>query len=108
MAVQTVVVYKSDLLPKIRLRVGDACGDPIPLETALSVLFYMGELGSTPVIDGAPCDIVDADLGLCDYFWTAGQTDAVGEFIGEVVVTFASGKKQTAGQFNVKILESLH
>lgn len=103
----TVVMYKKDLLPTLEVDLKDANDDCLDLTTVQSVTFAMGESSSNLIINHKPCEIVDAVHGLVRYNWEAGDTDIVGEFLGEIVVTFQNGKPESGGLFTVSIQDSL-
>lgn len=106
MAHETAILYQGDLLPKLDIELFDHQGSVLNLTAADQVLFYMGEDDAALLINGVACTIVDAAKGLCEFEWRPGDTDQAGDFHGEVVVFFG-GKPISAGQFEVKILDSL-
>lgn len=106
MALPLIQVFQYDLLPILEFELRDHVGNPLNLTSVLYVRFYMGVPGSL-IINGSDLTITDPLKGKCEYAWKLPETDVVGEYTGEVVVTFADGRPQTAGQITVEIVESL-
>ena len=64
--------------------------------TDATVKMYMGLYDeSSLLIDGATCTITDAENGEIEYAWQTGDTDVVGLYEVEFVVTFSDGTIQT-------------
>lgn len=103
----TVTMYKKDLLPTLEVSLKDANDVCLDLSTVQSVTFSMGESAANLIINRKVCEIVDAEHGEVRYSWESGDTDLVGEFLGEIVVTFQNGKPESGGLFNVNIQDSL-
>ena len=69
-----------------------------------SVNFRMKDASGAVVVDGAG-SVLD-DNGILGYAWGAGETDTVGTYRGEFVVTFSDGLEDTYPSFgfiNVRI-----
>lgn len=82
-------------------------GLPLDLSTAASVKVI---LRAGALIVQGPGTITDAVGGVVTYVWGAGDTDVVGEYKGEVEITWDSGKVETVpntGYFKVKIIADL-
>ena len=90
-----IKMVQNDTLPVLEVTLNqDGC--PIDL-TGCTVKFYMKNADSGAVkINGEEMDIVSAEDGTCRYNWTATDTNTVGDYLGEVEVTYPSGKIQTA------------
>lgn len=104
---QIVTIYQGDLLPRLEFELNKRDGTDFDLTSADGVKFFMGLPDAEPIIEGRPCTIINAPKGLCSVDWEVGDTDVAGEYSAEVVV-YLAGRPQTAGQFTVKIQESLH
>lgn len=87
-----------DRLPALPLQLIGADGEPLDITAAASVRVRMWtphRPGSRSyVVDAAPV-IVDAVTGSLRYDWAAGETDVVGEFAVDVVVTWSGSRRQT-------------
>ena len=53
---------------------------------------------STPKVDAQSCDITDATAGQCEYRWAAGDTDTIGTYHGEFIVTYGDATVLTTPQ----------
>lgn len=90
-----IKIVKDDTLPVLEFSVIQN-GVPVDL-TGASVKFYMKNNDTGAVkVNGKSCTVIDpATSGVCRYSWEAADTDTAGEYVGEVEVTFATGKIQT-------------
>lgn len=104
---QTVVMYKNDLLPKLMVQMWDATGAFLDLTNVLSVTINIGTDATNLIVTDKPLTIANAVQGICYYYWQSGDTAVPGQYLAEVVVNYA-GKKQTAVVFNLIIQDSLH
>jgi hypothetical protein len=67
-------------------------GTAIDLITAESVKIYMtADETETAIVDGESCTITDASNGIIKYNWQSGETDDVGMYKIEFLITFTSG-----------------
>jgi len=54
------------------------------------------------------CDITDAEAGVCEYSWQTDDLDTVGDFLGEIEITFPDGRIQSNyNTINFKIKKEL-
>lgn len=104
---QTVVMYKNDLLPKLMVQMWDATGAFLDLTNVSSVSINVGTDATNLIVTDKLLTIANPKQGICYYYWQAGDTAVPGQYIAEVVVNY-SGKKQTAVVFNLIIQDSLH
>lgn len=110
----TITMFKKDLLPVLRFTLVDRIGNIVDLE-GTTVRFFMGTDSDNLIINGRECTKtreVDQITGkVCwyaEYAWQSGDTDTVGDYLGEVVVIYPNGKMESAnGPFNVVIADSL-
>lgn len=86
-------VKKGDLLPKLRATLRDGRGSPLDLTTATGVAFRMrATAGGSLKIDLAACAVIaPATAGVVEYTWAGTDTDTVGDFDGEFIVTWPGG-----------------
>ena len=90
----------------------DALGNAIGL-AGCSARFHMKAFGASSLkIDAARLTIVlkDADSGIVEYSWQAGDTDTAGTYYGEIEVTYADNTVETFpnnGYFTIIIKEDL-
>jgi len=109
---QTITMYQGDLLPNLEVELADRSNIPLNLTGAASIKLFMGLDAGDPTqnkIDGALLTVTDAATGKAVYEWQAGDTDTPGEYSAEIVVYFGQANKpQTAGQFTIRIIDSLH
>lgn len=86
---------QNDRRPVLVLALTDSAGDPLDL-TSASATFTMTQVGvATPKVNAAACTIPTPTNGQVVYSWAAGNTDTVGLFKAEVVITWSSGVTQT-------------
>ncbi len=109
MALQTVTVYQKDQLPKLEVRLYDQKGIVLDPGLLSSVRLYLAPFdGGANIINGAALTLIDKANCLWAYTWTVEDTSTPGEYRGEVVVTYATTQVETAGQFKLVVLPSLH
>jgi len=109
---QTITMYQGDLLPNLEVELADRQNIPLDLTGVASVKLYMGLDAGDPTqnkISGAELTVTDAATGKAVYEWQPGDTDTPGEYEAEIVVYFGvANKPQTAGQFKIRVIDSLH
>lgn len=94
--VPTVTLKAGDRLPHVLMHLTGPDGTAVALPDGTAVQFHMRprKAGASPTLDAA-ATIIDADSGLVDFAWRAGDTDTPGLFWGEFEVTFPGGLVQT-------------
>lgn len=107
----TFNIKRGDRLPVLEATLLDGDGKPLNLSTASSVTLRLRERGSTTnaSIVGT-CVVAGSSRGEVEYRWASGETDAVGTFAAELVVTWSDGRTQTVpsrGRLTVIISDSL-
>lgn len=102
-------IKKDDLEPALNATlVAVDGGAALDLTTASGVTFRMWKqraTGGAYKVNRA-ASIVSAIAGTVRVNWQAGDTDEVGDFLGEFVVTWAGGRPQTiptAGALHVRV-----
>lgn len=106
----TFNVKQGDLLPSLSAILKTVDGVVIDLTTATSVLFRMWQQKTAPTfkVNAAAVVVVPA-AGSVRYDWVGTDTDVVGDFRAEFVITWPGPKKQTVptvGQFTVRVLDA--
>lgn len=94
-------IKQGDTSPSFEVTLLDANRDPVDL-TGATVQFRMStRAGVAPVVDAA-ASVIDAAAGRVAYNWVAGDTDTVGTYLAEFVITdpyqetFPNGRYLTA------------
>lgn len=103
-------IKSGDTGPSLLVTLYDGYPNPQNL-TGTTVQMRMRAVGGGPLLIDAPAVIVgDPTLGNVEYQWQVGDTDEVGEFEVEWVVTFLGGAEQTfppEGYTTVEVKPSL-
>ena len=104
-------IKKGDRLPVFEATLLDGDGSPLNLSTASSVTLRLRERGSSANLSIAgTCVVTSASKGEIEYRWGSGETDTVGTFEAELVVTWSDGRVQTVpgrGMLRVVVNQSL-
>ena len=88
------VIKKGDRLPRLRIALTDSAGDALDL-TGAAVTFRMKLRGATSLkVIAAASVVAPATGGIVEYTWGANDTNAVGVYDAEVVVSYV-GETQT-------------
>ena len=91
-----ITMKRGDRKPSLRAQLRYSGGQSAGLADATSVAFRMASLEDGAVkIDLAPVTVEDEDTGVVRYDWAANDTDQIGRFAGEFVVTYPGGLVQT-------------
>lgn len=98
----TFHIKRGDLMPALTADLADGQGNPVGL-TGATVNFVMADATGNVVIDAA-ATIDPAVVGRVRYFWLAGDTDNVGIYSAEFVVT-AAGNTQSFPTTNFTRIE---
>jgi hypothetical protein len=89
----TVEIRQNDLLPLLDYTLVKDTSDTAHDLTDATVRFTMrNKLRGNVKINRATMTIIDAAAGQVRYSWIASDTNVAGEFVGEIEVTFSSGK----------------
>lgn len=64
---------------------------PINLSTATVTMTMTLDGASIPTVDKGSCSVIDGPTGKIHYEWVSGETDVVGMYIIEFLITFAGG-----------------
>lgn len=85
----TFYMKQGDRLPNLQMTLLDDAGDPIDLTNIETIrLFIAPCVDGRRIVNGAAMYVVgDAINGTVEYAWKAGDTDKVGEYKVEVVLT---------------------
>jgi len=83
-------------------------GDVINLTSCSVKFIFRKAFGSDTYKFKRLCDITDAINGICEYSWEATDLDTIGNFLGEIEITFSDGKIQSNyNTINFKIKKEL-
>ena len=105
-------LIQNDTKPTLRFtcREGD-CGETgtaINLTSCIVKFIFKKALSSGAYKFKRLCDIVDAPNGICEYSWQSNDLDTVGDYVGELEITFPDSKIQTNyNLINFKIRKEL-
>ena len=107
---QTITIYKNDVLPALEIELRDQDGTALDLGLLDHISLYMSpeDDPTNLIINGAEFVYTEPTKGKARYLWTAPDTEAAGTYLAEVVVVYSDNKQQTAGQFKVTVIPSLH
>lgn len=100
---------QGDRLPRLRATLKNGGNAAIDL-TGATVQFRMRLKGGTDLAVDAPATVTGATVGEVEYAWADGDTDDVGQFDCEFIVTFPGDLVQTIPPqdfFDVEIAASL-
>ncbi len=86
-------IKQGDTARPIKIQCLDQDGNAVNLASNIGATFKMTQDTSvTPKIVTGTATITDATNGYVQYTWVAGDTDTVGNFRAEFVITYASGE----------------
>jgi hypothetical protein len=96
---------RGDLLPTFDVVLLDG-NEPVDVSSGVdSVKFYARDANGVLVVNGGTMtNIGTGSDGQVRYAWVAGDTDKVGEFSAEVVVTWTAGPKEQTFPNNNNII----
>lgn len=106
-------IKEGDRNPPLEAIVIDANGDPIDLSTATAIRFFMINPGeTTPKVDGSAMTKVTppGTDGRVRYEWGVDDTDAYGDYDGEIEVEWSNNTKTTFpnhGFIRIKVLKTI-
>src|SRR4051812_10142951 len=87
-------IKKGDRLPAIKFSLKEKDGSAMNLANCSIVFNYSLKASGSTVVSRTVL-IEDASLGTAQYEWVAADTDTVGVYQGELVITFNSGRELT-------------
>ncbi|MDB2225612.1 BppU family phage baseplate upper protein [Halorubrum ezzemoulense] len=91
---ETFSLAAGDTAPSIQAVLRDSAGNGVDLTDA-DVRFQMCQpRGGDELID-EPADVIDAEAGVARYNWNASDTNELGRYRAEFVVTYNSGAVET-------------
>ena len=102
-------IKQGDRLPVLDATLVNEDGTAFNLTSADSVAFRMRAKGATTFAVEGAATIVSAAAGTVRYAWAEGDTDVVGVFYAEFVVTFSGSLTQTVpttSQFIVRVYDA--
>lgn len=94
-----------DTVPSLQAVLEDGSGDPVNL-TAATVEFHLLTPRTNEIVVSDTADLVDASNGVVRYRWADSDTDTVGRYRAEFVVTYPKNDVETfpnAGYHDVVI-----
>lgn len=85
------IIKKGDRLPKLRMALTDSNDAAIDLTDA-TVTFRMKKREAASLkVDASASVVGSATAGVVEYVWAAGDTDTVGVYDAEWVLTYSNG-----------------
>lgn len=99
---------KGDVLPRLKATLKNGSGVAINL-TGATVVFRMRKSDAAEPKVEASATVTGATAGLVEYTWDEEDSDEVGSYNGEFVITFPSGVQTVPsnGFFTIEVVESL-
>ncbi|CDK39666.1 BppU family phage baseplate upper protein [Halorubrum sp. AJ67] len=91
---ETFSLAVGDTAPSIQAVLRDSVGDGVDLTDA-DVQFQMRQPRGGDVLIDKPADVIDATAGVARYNWNASDTNELGRYRAEFVVTYKSGAVET-------------
>jgi len=93
-------IKRGDTGPALEVTLRDATGAAVDISGNLGVQFQMKERqhkdnDRVDLVVDAAATVVDAPGGIVKYVWTSSDTDEIGEYVAEWVVTAADGSERT-------------
>lgn len=103
-------IKQGDTRPRYEAQLLDNVGEPeeapIDLTTATNVKFFMRlKTDKTIKVDAGDVDITDDATGMVSYEWQTGDTDTVGVYEAEFVITWSDGGIETVPNKGFKEIE---
>ena len=107
-----IELIQNDTKPTLRFTCREnGCGevgDVINLTGCTYKFFFRKAFGTEKYMLTRLCDITDAENGICEYSWQSTDLDTIGNFLGEIEITFPDGKIQSNyNTINFKIKKEL-
>lgn len=108
------VISRGDTAPVFQRRLKNELGEVIDLNDVTDVDFHMRDERYESIVDdnlSGNVQIADADKGEAAYEWQSGDTDAIGTYMAEFVITFSDGTQRTfpqRGSYTIEIMEDIN
>jgi len=115
----TFEIKRGDTAPAFEKSLNDDLGQPVNLsnftepESSMEVDFHMRDVDYNTIIDDDTTGNVSVDAavsGDVSYQWQSGDTDTLGSYKAEFVVTYSDGTTQsfpTRGMYDVEVTEDI-
>lgn len=107
-------IHRGDTGPAFEKSLNDSLGQPVDITGFTEVDFHMRDVDYNTVVDDdttGAVEVVTASSGDVLYQWQAGDTDTLGSYKAEFVVTFSDGTTQTfpqQGMYDVEVQEDVN
>lgn len=88
------VLKKNDTTPQVVMSLMEEDGSDIDL-TGATVRFHMTPYGSSTEKVDTTASILNAEKGIVQYTWIAGDTDTTGWYRAEFEVTYGTGEVES-------------
>jgi hypothetical protein len=93
-------IKRGDTGPTLEVTLKDAAGNAVDITGNLGVQFQMKERqhkdnDQVALKVDAAATVVDAANGIVSYSWSSSDTDEIGEYVAEWVVTATNGSERT-------------
>ena len=106
MATTFIWLVKGDTRPVLQFTC--KTDDPIIIDlTSCTVRFVFKKAGASAYKFKRTCTLVNAVSGLCELSFQTGDLDEVGDFNGELEITFPDSSIQTSKLIHFKVREQL-
>jgi hypothetical protein len=103
-----ITLKQNDLLPVIVATVTDEDGAAVDLTNASSVAFYLrNQYTGVIKVNGSAGSFVSKPAGTVQYTWASGDTDTIGDYIAEFVITWLTGNKQQTAPQKINLYISI-
>lgn len=91
---ETFSIAAGDTAPRIQAVLRDGAGDGVKL-TGADVRFQVHQPRGGDVIIDEPAEVIDDEAGVVRYNWEESDTNELGRYRAEFVVTYNSGTVET-------------
>lgn len=103
------IIKKDDLIPKLRIALTDSAGAAVDLTGATAVFRMRARGGALKITDQNAAVVAPATAGIVEYTWAGTDTDTVGVYDAEVMLTYVNGDQTipSAGFITVIVAPNL-